>query len=80
MYAHSDLALLRHARTVLSDHHARAARAALVAEARRTAPARASRTVHALRAALALRLGRFARLVAAIAEDLDPTVARPLRG
>jgi hypothetical protein len=80
MHAHSDLALLHHARHVLSDHHARAARAALVADARRSVTAHAPRTAHALRAALALRLARFARLVAAIAEDLDPATARPLRG
>lgn len=80
MHAHSDLALLHHARHVLSEHHARAARAALVADARRSSPAHARRPDHALRVALSLRLGRFARLVAAIAEDLDPTAARPLRG
>jgi hypothetical protein len=80
MHAHSDLALLHHARHVLNEHRARAARAALVADARRTELAHAPRATVALRAALALRLGRFARLVAAIAEDLDPSTARPLRG
>jgi hypothetical protein len=70
----NDHVLLHHARHVVRDRRAYAERAAFVAAVRAERPRFVS-----LRAALADRLGRFARLLAAIAEDLDPASARTRR-
>lgn len=67
----NDHVLLHHARDVLRERRAFAERAALAEAARADRPRFAS-----LRAALADRLARFARLLAAIAEDLEPASAR----
>ena len=70
----NDHMLLHHARHALRERRADADRAALLATAR----AGRSR-IDSLRSATADRLGRFARLLAAIAEDLDPATARARR-
>ena len=70
----NDHVLLDHARHVLRERRADADRAALLATAR----GERSR-FDAVRSAVADRLGRFARLLAAIAEDLDPASSRARR-
>lgn len=67
----NDHVLLDHARHALRERRADADRAALLA----TAHAGRSR-FDSLRSSVADGLARFARLLAAIAEDLDPTTAR----
>ena len=67
----NDHALLEHARHALRDRRAHADRAAMLAAARADRP-----RIDALRAATADRLARIARVLAAIAEDLDPATAR----
>lgn len=66
----NDHVLLHHARHVLREHRAAADRAALLAAARAERP-----RFDSLRSAVAERLGRFARVLAAIAEDLDPATS-----
>lgn len=68
----NDHLLIHHARHVLRERRAYSERAALAEAARAHRPRLAS-----LRAALAHRLARVARLLAAIAEDLEPASARP---
>ncbi len=70
----NDHVLLHHAHYTLRERRADADRAALLTTAR----AGRSR-FDALRSAGAHGLGRFARLLAAIAEDLDPATARARR-
>lgn len=67
----NDHALLDHARHLIRDRRAHAERAALLDAARSD-----RRRSVALRAVAADRLGRLARLLAAIAEDLDPATAQ----
>ena len=67
----TDHALLAHAHHTMREHRAHADRAALLAVARADRP-----RFDALRSASSEHVGRLARLLAAIAEDLDPTPAR----
>lgn len=72
----SDHVLLHYAH-----HHVRARRAEADRDARLAAAGvRPAPVLTAPRRALALGLGRVARVLAAVAEDLDPVVARPARG
>jgi hypothetical protein len=67
-------ALLDHARHAMRERRAYADRAALLAAAR------AHRTpLASLRFAMAHRLARVARLLAAVAEDLEPATGRARR-
>ncbi len=70
----NDHLLLHHARHALRERRADADRAALLAAAGADRP-----RFEALRSTLAGHLGRAARVLAAIAEDLDPTTARARR-
>lgn len=70
----NDHVLLHYARHVLREHRANADRAALLAAARVD-----RRRFDSLRSTVADGLGRFARLLAAIAEDLEPATARARR-
>jgi len=70
----NDHVLLHHARHTMREYRADAERAALLAAARAARP-----RFDSLRSAVAARLGRFARLLAAIAEDLEPATARARR-
>ncbi len=65
--------LLHHAHQVLRERRS-------MAEGHAQAPRRPM--LRQLRARMAVDLGRFARVLAAVAEDLDPaaTSSRPLRG
>ena len=70
----NDHVLLHHARHTLIERRADAERATLIAAARAARP-----RFETLRSASAARLGRCARLLAAIAEDLDPATSRTRR-
>lgn len=70
----NDHLLLHHARHALNERRAYADRAALLAASR---TGRSS--FDSLRSTLADGLGRFARLLAAIAENLDPATSRARR-
>ena len=70
----NDHALLDHARHAMRERRAHADRAALLAATRADRP-----RFDSMRSVVAARLGRFARVLAAIAEDLEPTTARAHR-